>query len=220
MLDPQLRLSTHRIDTAKLGTRDPGAIASLAPILAEGLRSGNDWRATLDLGGHHVAVDARHDAEHPTHLSLAVLNGAGSPLSREDWKNLTHTLSNSVNAILQAGEGNGSRTGKVWLTRLNISDHLTGTTDTALFALLTAKNMKGDQDIAGVHGKALARASGVEAVGGILKRSGDSLIDEEHDPDNKDHALLKGLLREKQIQLYEQAIPYFERSLGTRSETH
>ncbi|MFD2423558.1 hypothetical protein ACFSUI_04865 [Ralstonia solanacearum] len=149
-----------------------------------------------------------------------MLNGAGSPLSREDWKNLTHTLSNSVNAILQAGEGNGSRTGKVWLTRLNISDHLTGTTDTALFALLTAKNMKGDQDIAGVHGKALARASGVEAVGGILKRSGDSLIDEEHDPDNKDHALLKGLLREKQIQLYEQAIPYFERSLGTRSETH
>ncbi|WP_425218919.1 hypothetical protein [Ralstonia solanacearum] len=60
----------------------------------------------------------------------------------------------------------------------------------------------------------------MEAVGGILKRSGDSLIDEEHDPDNKDHALLKGLLREKQIQLYEQAIPYFERSLGTRSETH
>lgn len=219
MLDPQLRLSTHRIDTAKLSTRDPGAIASLAPILAEGLRSGNDWRATLDLGGHHVAVDARHDAEHPTHLSLAVLNGAGSPLSREDWKNLTRALSSSVNAILQAGEGNGARTGKVWLTHLDISSHLTGT-DTALFALRTAKAMKDDQDIAGVHGKALARASNSASPGGIIRNSGDALIDEEHDPDNKDHALLEGLVREEQIQLYERAIPYLERSLGTRSETH
>ncbi len=219
MLDPQLRLSAHRIDTSKLGTRDPGAIASLAPILKEGLRSGNDWRATLDLGGHHVAVDARHDAEHPTHLSLAVLNGAGSALSREDWKNLTRTLSDSVNAILQAGEGSGTRTGKVWLTRLDISEHLTGT-DTALFALLTAKGMKGDQNIAGVHGKALARASSTAAAAGISRRSGDALIDGEHDADSEGHALLEGLLRKEQIQLYEQAIPYLERSLGTRSEKH
>ncbi|MBB6596440.1 type III effector protein [Ralstonia solanacearum] len=219
MLDPQLRLSTHRIDTAKLDTRDPGAIASLTPILAEGLRSGNDWRATLDLGGHHVAVDARHDAEHPTHLSLAVLNGAGSPLSRKDWRNLSRALRNSVNAILQAGEGNGARTGKVWLTHLDISSHLTGT-DTALFALRTAKAMRDDPGIAGVHGKALALASSSPSTAGSTGDSGDALIDEGHNPKSEDHALLEGLVRGEQIQLYERAIPYLERLLETRSETH
>ncbi|WP_263407408.1 YopJ family acetyltransferase [Ralstonia solanacearum] len=219
MLDPQLRLSTHRIDTAKLETRDPGAIASLTPILAEGLRSGNDWRATFDLGGHHVAVDARHDSEHPTHLSLAVLNGAGSPLSRKDWRNLSRALRNSVNAITQAGEGNGARTGKVWLTHLDISSHLTGT-DTALFALRTAKAMRDDPGIAGVHGKALALASSSPSTAGSTGDSGDALIDEGHNPKSEDHALLEGLVRGEQIQLYERAIPYLERLLGTRSETH
>ncbi|CAH0442138.1 hypothetical protein LMG9673_02950 [Ralstonia pseudosolanacearum] len=214
MLDPQLRLSAHRVDISKLGTRDASAIASLEPTLAEGLRSGNGWRATLDLGGHHVAIDARHDTRHPTHLSLAVLDGTGSPFSPADWGNLALTLGNSVSAILRAD--NDTRTGKVWLTHLDVSRFQTGP-NTALFALMAAKDMKGNDEIADFHKEALAQASDKAAVVGIRGRPGDALLEPEY---GDGHASLEAFLREEQIQAYERAIPYFERSLGLPPGTH
>lgn len=119
MADPQLRLSAHRVDTAKLAALDASAIDSLKPVLAEGVKSGADWHATLDLGGQHVAVAARHDAERPTHVSLAVVDGAGSTLSRQDWGNLARTIGMRLDANLRAdGASVPARYGsRVWTCR-------------------------------------------------------------------------------------------------------
>ena len=219
MQDPQLRLSAHRIDTAKLADHDIDAIGSLKPVLTEGVKSGADWHATLDLDGHHVAVAARHDAGHPTHLSLAVADGAGSTLSRQDWANLARTIGKQLDANLRAA--GDERTGKVWLTRLDISEQQTVPT-TALFALLVAQGMPRVADIADAHREALAQASSrpENVAAGHFTRPDLLAIDDDDVTAEAGVPALDAYLKEEQIALYERAIPHIERALGLPPQTH
>lgn len=219
MQNPQLRLSRHRIDTAKLAELDTRAVDSLKPVLAEGVKSGADWHATLDLGGHHVAVAARHDAEHPTHVSLAVVDGAGSTLSRQDWGNLARTIGKQLDANLRA-DGD-ERTGKLWLSRLDVSEGQTVPT-TALFALMVAQGMPRVTGIADVHREALAQARNrpESVAAGHIKRPDLLEVDDDEVTAAPGVSALEAYLKEEQIALYERAIPHIERSLGLPPQTH
>ncbi|AXV87574.1 type III effector protein [Ralstonia solanacearum] len=213
-LDPQLRLSAHEIDVPKLAAHDTSAVASLAPVVADGVRSGGDWHATLDIGGgHHVAVAARHDAEHPTHVSLAVLDGAGSPFSSANWRDLASTVAKCLDA---AGDG---RSGKVWLTYVDASSQATGP-NSALFALRAAKEMKesGLQQgslIDRMHKNALDLSRNAQTAVSLGKYSGPPPLDPEYGTgDGADKHSLDGIFRKEHIQMYLRAIHHFERALG------
>ncbi|MDO3507195.1 type III secretion system YopJ family effector RipAE [Ralstonia pseudosolanacearum] len=219
-LDPQLRLSAHKIDAPRLAVRDPGAIASLAPVVADGVRGGGDWHATLNIGdGHHVAVAARHDAAHPTHVSLAVLDGAGSPFSPANWRDLASTVAKCLDAA-----GNG-RTGKVWLTYVDASSQATAS-NSALFALRATKEMKEsglqhDGLIDQMHKNALNLARSAQTAVSLGKYGGPAPLDPEYGTGGgADRYSLDGILRQEHIKMYKHAIRHFERAKEPAPERH
>lgn len=198
--NPALRLSTHRLDASHLQAGNPAATESLWRTLTEGMRTGQDWHATLDVQGHHLALAARHDADNPAHVSLVAMADGGSPLKPEDWKQLVGQLSQRM----QAQATNGADAGKVWMTVLNLSprqpDH-----DSALFALMGARGMADDPEVAKVHTEALAQARSVGAPAALRGRSGDHLLDPEHAA-HQGNLLATPDLLALQIEMYEQAV--------------
>jgi hypothetical protein len=116
-------------------------------------RTSKDWNGTLDINGHHVAVSARHDASNPEHVSLVVVEGAGSPMSRGDWKLLVKQLHDRMQA--QPADAPVGVGGKLWVTHMDLSARQPET-NSALFALMAAKDMGRDRGIAEVHADALA----------------------------------------------------------------
>lgn len=198
--NPALRLSALRLDANQLWAGDPAATQGLWRTLSEGMRTGQDWHATLDVQGHHVALAARHDTDNPAHVSLVAMADAGSPLKPEDWKQLVGALSQRMQA--QATEG--AEPGKVWMTVLNLSprqpDH-----DSALFALMGARGMADDPEVAKVHTEALDQARSVAAPAALRGRRGDHLLEPEL-ATQQGNLLATPDLVALQIEMYEQAV--------------
>lgn len=202
--DPSLRLRALRLDPALLAQGASAATEGLWRAITEGLRKGEDWSATLDIAGHHVALSARHDAEHPSHVSLVVMQGAGGPFSSEDWKQVTAQLNERMQA-LSAAEG---VSGKIWVTHLDLSASLPGTHST-LFALIAAKDMRYDDGIAEVHADAWAQAASHSAPAALRNRPGDHLLDPDAAHGTGDPMTSPDVVA-MQIEMYEQAVGHYE----------
>ncbi|TKC81320.1 type III effector protein [Trinickia terrae] len=210
-LDPQMRLSAHKIDVAQLAKRESGAVDSVSEALAEGMRNGGGWHAMLDLDGHHVALSARHDRDNPAHVSLAVLHGAGSPMSEEDWKSLAGLLGERLD------ESDPSSQGKLRLTRLDVSA-IQPATGSALFALRAVKDMKTIDGIADLHIKTLADARNESEAVKTNGTSGVHLFDEEYDATANEHdanPLADPELLAEHIAMYRAALGHHERTLAS-----
>lgn len=205
--DPSLRLSAHRLDTAGLLAGDPAATESLWGSIAEGMRTGNDWRAMLEVEGHHVALDARHDADNPSHVSLVVMVDAGSKMQLQDWTPVVEQLLDRMHAQ-PAGADGAAAAGKLWLTHLSVSAHQPDD-DSALFALMAARGMAGDKEIARVHAEALTLANSVAEPAELRGRSGDHLLDPD-DTTQGGNLLATPDLISTQIEMYEQALGHHE----------
>lgn len=212
--DPSLRLSAHRLDTAGLLAGDPAATESLWGSIAEGMRTGNDWRATLDVDGHHVALDARHDADNPSHVSLVVMVDAGLQMQLQDWKPVVEQLLDRMCAQ-PAGADGAAAAGKLWLTHLSVSAQQPHD-DSALFALMAARGMAGDKEIARVHTEALTQANSVTAPAGLRGRSGDHLLDPDL-PTHGGNLLATPDLMSTSIEMYEQAVGHHELILAAEA---
>ncbi|KQW01218.1 YopJ family acetyltransferase [Rhizobacter sp. Root1221] len=213
-LDPQLRLSAHRVDPVQLAALDPAAINDLWQSVATGVRSGADWHATLDLGGHHAALSARHDPDNHAHVSLVVVDGTGSPLLREGGgEGLTKLLGDRLQAMLR-GTGHAGQ-GKVRLTHFDVSARQPDI-DNALFAVLSAKNLKDFRDIGEAHAEALKAASSSDEPTAVDRRDGAHLIDPDYGVSDQDEPIepedLKAELDQEQIEMYQRAISHFEHS--------
>lgn len=211
--DPQLRLSAHKIELAKLAVQDRDVISELSSFLAQGVQSGADWHATLDFDGHHAALSVRHDPQNTAHVSLVVLGIGQSPLSDEHWQNLSIMLSLQLHDMLQASGETRSR--KIWLTHVDLPTQ-PGTADGALLALLAATGMKGDARIASAHRDALDEAdSAPEPFAAGIRgdtRSPGLAAEVAADPAATE-PLSDAELLDERIQMYRTAIDYFERSL-------
>jgi hypothetical protein len=240
--DDELRLSTHEVDLPQLAAGHVDAVDDLWTSVAEGVRSGADWQATLDLNGHFAALSARHDPQNPAHVSLVVLDGAGSPLTTDAWQTLTTLLGARLFQMQQ--DTDDARSIKVWLTHCNVSAGEPAA-NSALFAVRAAREMKADEGIAGLHLDALteARRSPEDIV--VSERNGDELFDpeyfaspgtgenestdgsEENEPradaeayDPRDDArdydpTAEATLLAEQIEMYRSALSQFERSLAS-----
>lgn len=213
-LDPQLRLSAHRVDPVQLAALDPAAINDLWQSVATGVRSGADWHATLDLGGHHAALSARHDPDNRANVSLVVVDGNGSPLLREGaGEALTKLLGDRLQAMLRGTEHAGQ--GKVRLTHFDVSARQPDIND-ALFAVLSAKSLKDFRDIGEAHAEALKAASSSVESTAVDRRDGAHLIDPDYGASDQDESIepedLKAELDQEQIEMYQRAIGYFENS--------
>ncbi|HEX7641882.1 MAG TPA: YopJ family acetyltransferase [Burkholderiaceae bacterium] len=204
--DPQLRLSTHKLDQAKLARRDDSAVASLSAPLAEGVRNGEDWRATLDLDGRHIALSAHHDASNHAHVSIVLFDGAGLPLPAELAENLSLMLAAQLRRNLPASAG-----GKVWLTQLKVSQ--AAGNNGALLALMAAIGMKDYPGIDEVHAQALAAAQASANGSGVREGNGDALLDSEDGAARE--AVSERELLHDQIQMYKDAIGHFELMLAS-----
>jgi hypothetical protein len=204
--NPSLRLSAHRLDAEQLRTGNPAATDSLWRAITDGMRTGQDWHATLEVQGHHVALAARHDTANPAHLSLVVMADAGAPFKAEDWKAVVGQLLPRMQA--QAANSTDGADGKVWMTVLNLSSTQPAH-DSAVFALMGAKGMAGDAEIAHIHAEALTQARNVAAPAALRGRPGDALLD----PDLTAHhgnLLDTPDLMATQIEMYEQAVGHHE----------
>lgn len=209
--DPSLRLSAHRLDPAQLAAGDPAATESLWSSITEGKRTGKDWNATLDINGHHVAVSARHDAGNPEHVSLVVAEGAGSPMSSEDWKLLVKQLHDRMQA--QPADTPAGAGGKLWVTHLDLSARQPET-NSALFALMAAKDMGGDPGIAEVHADALAQANSRPEPAAMRGRNGDHLLDPDYGLPGADDPMTSLDMVALQVEMYEEAVGHYELALG------
>lgn len=202
--DPSLRLQALRLEPALLAQEAPAATEGLWRAIAEGLRKGEDWSATLDIAGHHVALSARHDAVHPSHVSLVVMQGAGAPFSSEDWRLVTAQLNERMQA-LSAAEG---VSGKIWVTCLDVSASAPGT-HSALFALIAARDMRRDDGIAEVHADAWAQAASHGGPAALRNRPGDHLLDPDAAGGTGDLMTSPDVVA-MQIEMYEQAVGHYE----------
>lgn len=211
-LDPQLRLSAHRVDPGKLAAREPAAIDDLWRSVAEGVRSGAGWHATVDFGGHHAALSARHDPANAALVSLVMVDGAGSPLSPEDLKGLAQLLSRRLQ--IQLHDAGDSRQGKVWLTHLDVSARQPDSANSALFALLVAKDLKGEAIVGDVHADALAQARSRDEPAIVRGRAAGDLIDPDYGVDGQGNPQTDPQALREQIEMYRSAIGHYERSLA------
>lgn len=211
--DPSLRLSAHRLDAARLQAGDPAATESLWRSITEGMRTGNDWHATLDIKGHHVALAARHDADNPSHVSLVVMVDAGLQMHPQDWKPVLGQLLDRLRAQPAGADGAGA--GKLWLTHLSVSAQQPHN-DSALFALIAARGMAGDKEIAKVHAEALTQASSAAAPAALRGRPGDHLLDPDHATHGGNLLATPDLIA-TQIEMYEQAIGHHELILAEKA---
>jgi hypothetical protein len=207
-MDPQLRLSAHKIEVPKLAERNSAAIADLSGFLADGVRDGAGWQATLDFDGHHAALSARHNPENTAHVSIALLNGTGgtgSPLPREHWQNLSIVLDQRLQQILH--DTGDTRASKLWVTHFGTPALAP---ESALSTLLAAIGMKDDPRVAQLHSEALVQVAKEPGTAALLylKDDGDPLIEPAEDGDD---------LLIDQIEMYRAAIGHFERSLASKS---
>jgi hypothetical protein len=204
-MDPQLRLSAHKIEVPKLAERNSAAIANLSGFLAEGVRNGAGWHATLDFDGHHAALSARHNPENTAHVSIVLLNGTGSTLPREHWQNLSIVLDQRLQQILH--DTGDTRPSKLWVTHFSAPALAP---DSALSTLLAAIGMKDDRRVAQLHSEALVHVAKEPGTAALLylKDDGDPLIEATEDGDD---------LLIDQIEMYRAAIGHFERSLASKS---
>jgi len=210
-LDPQLRLRAHSLDVAKLAACDRAATDDLWHSLSEGVRTGTDWQATLDLGGHHAALSARHDPADTSVMSLVVVDGADSPLSLEDWETLAELLCQRLHA--EQAETDDDRVGKVWLMRLNTAAMPPGA-DGALFALTAAKELKEAPIIGGIHAEALEQAHEHEDFAMAWEREAGESSDVHDAPSGGSNLLAHPDVQQERIGMYQRAIGYYERSLS------
>jgi len=219
--DPQLRLSTHKVDSTKLAERDGNAIASLSSVLAEGVRSGNDWRATLDFEGRHIALAAHHDKESTAHVSIAIFDGIGVPLQDEPMQNLSIVLGEHLQNILR-NVGN-TQTAKVRLTRVSVA--LAGSAvepaaNSALLALLASINMKNHPHIEKLHEEALTEVRSSLGPITIRDRDGSVLLDSD-DRAKSDSSIADTLPGDEllfdQIEMYRAATGHFALFLAPES---
>jgi hypothetical protein len=210
-LDPQLRLRAHSLDVAKVVAGDQAATDDLWHSLAEGVRTGADWHATLDIAGHHAALSAKHDPADTSIMSLVVIDGAGSPMDLEDWETLAALLCRRLHR--EQAETDDDRMGKVWLMRLNTAAIPPGP-DGALFALTAATEMKGAPSIGETHAQALAQANESQDFDMAWERDAGELSDVDDGPTDGGHLLADPGVQQERIDLYQRAIGYYERSVG------
>jgi hypothetical protein len=207
-LDPQLRLRAHSLDPARLAAGDMSVTDDLWQSFSEGVRSGAGWHATLDIGGHHAALSARHAPDDSSIVSLVVLDGAGSPLHLDDWEVLAELLCQRLHAEqaeTDTDTDDDERFGKVWLTRLDVSAALPEASS-ALLALTAATELKDDEGVGDIHDGALAQAREYEDFSMAWEREPGDLVDDEA-------AVPEAELQQQRIELYQRAIGYYERSL-------
>jgi hypothetical protein len=210
-LDPQLRLRAHSLDVAKVVAGDQAATDDLWHSLAEGVRTGADWHATLDIAGYHAALSAKHDPADTSIMSLVVIDGAGSPMDLEHWETLTALLCRRLHR--EQAETDDDRMGKVWLMRLNTAAIPPGS-DGALFALTAATEMKGAPSIGETHAQALAQANESQDFDMAWERDAGELSDVDGGPTDGGHLLADPGVQQERIDLYKRAIGYYERSVG------
>ena len=215
MRDDHLRLRAHKVDIGQLEAGHTDAVSDLWTSLAEGVRSGADWHATLDLNGHFAALSAHHDPHNAAHVSLAVLDGAGLPISLRGWQTLAAQLGNRLRQMLPEQDPAGSV--KVWLTHLDVSARQPAE-NSALFALRAVKEMKSDRGIAEIHRNAIAEAHSLPEDIVATARNGADLLDPAYgmppDADSYDPSEEAALLAE-QIEMYSLALSHLERSLAS-----
>lgn len=202
--DPSLRLQAHRVEPALLAAGDPAATEGLWRSITEGMRTGKDWHATVDIEGHHVALSARHDAENPAHVSLVLMEGAGSPMQREDWQQLVGQLNDRMHTLTSANGGSG----KVLMTHLDVSASQPKTDNSALFALMAAKDMSRVEGIGEIHADALARSRDPESPP-MLSNKGDHLLDPDYTAVGGDPMTSHDIV-DMQIEMYQQAVSHYE----------
>ncbi|HET9644883.1 MAG TPA: hypothetical protein VFP68_16350 [Burkholderiaceae bacterium] len=201
MEDGSRKLSAHRVDVEALKRRDAEAVRSLGEAVVQGLRDEIDWQATVDFGGHHMALLARHDPEYPGHVSLVLLGGAGSNVSRAELEYLTAALTSQMRADATLAHEPHER--KVWLTPVDaMSRQLKD--NSALTALGLATTMSDNEVISFAHVLALTDAS--ESNGSYrLLTDGAHALDSDSGVSDPDANLLD------QIELYEVAISCAEK---------
>jgi hypothetical protein len=214
--DPSLRLAAHRLDAGRLAAGDPAAAEPLSQAIADGMRSGEDWQATLDIAGHHVALSARHDPAHPGHVSLVVMEDAGSPMSRNDWKTLVAQLVDRLPP--QPASAGAAGSAKLWVTHLDLSARQP-TANSALFALMAAKDMAGDTGIAAVHAEALAQAAGHPAPGALRGRPADEFVDPGYGEAGAEDPMAHVDIAAQQVEMYQDAVHHHEQALGLHGGT-
>lgn len=209
-IDPQLRLSAQKIDVRRLAAGDRAAIDGLWGPLADGVRSGGAWHAALDLNGHYAALSARHDPKNFAHVSLAILDGAGSFLSTGNVQSLSILLGQRLLQMLT--DTDPARSGKVWLTHLDVSARQPAA-HSATFALRAIREMNDDPGIASVHREALAEARSRPDPIDARFRDGVALLDPDYHPTpDAGNTMADADMLIDDIEMYRAAVDHHKRS--------